>query len=209
MRLTPALAVLAALVVPSLALADRRELYTSIEVAPGLVRVSDPVTERYTTSAGVIGGSITVAYGVTNELHIGGALHYAQGSDIAFRGSTVVLTNGTQSTGTVYMDVRSMGATLLAQYRFHLRTRMVPFVQAEVGLTSLSYENVVHVPSAASYGVPFPNVTEVALEVRAGAGLEYRFGDSVVASVALQAVVTPGALQTAGLQIPVSLGWIW
>lgn len=209
MRQTAVVLIAALLAGPSIASADRRELYTSVEVTPGLMRSTDPVTERYTTSVGVLGGGLTATYGITNELHLGLALHYGQATNVAFRDSTVVLSNGTASTGTLYTDVRMAGATLVGQYRFHLRTRLVPVVQAEVGATFFSYENVAHIPSGAGYEVPFKNVSETAVELRASARLEYRFGDSLVASGGVGIVANPGALRSVAVEVPVTIGWIW
>ena len=201
--------VLAALLVPVAARADRRELYTSVEVSPSLLRLTDPVTERYSTTAGAVGGALTVAYGLTNAIHIGGALHYAQGSDAAFPNARVVLIDGSSSAGAVFENVTSMGASLFGLYRFHTRSAMSPVVQADVGFSTVTYSNVLHIPSGAGYGVGFPTVHELAVEIRASARLEYRFGDNLVAGAGAGVLMSPGALRPLGFYFPMSVGWIW
>ncbi len=203
------LALLALLVGPSLANADQRELYTSLEVAPYVLNLKDPISERSTTTALAPGASLSVAYGITNTIHVGAALHFSMASNATFKSAQIVLSDGTPSTGTLYENVTVMGGSAFALYRFDTGTRLSPLVQADVGVASLSYSNILYVPSSASYGVGSPNITEFVLELRASARAEYRFGDHLVAGVGAGIVVSPGALRPWAIYFPINVGWIW
>lgn len=208
-RAASALALSSLLLAPSLAHADRRELYTSAEISPQLFHLTDPIAEKATTTLLAPGVALSVAYGLTNALHVGGALHFSMGTNASFNPSQVILSDGSPSDGVTYEDLVAVGATAFALYRFDTGTRLAPLLQADLGLTSISYTKVAHIPTGSSFAIGFPDVSETVLELRASARAEYRFSDHLVASGGIGAIVNPGALRSWALYLPFTFGWIW
>jgi hypothetical protein len=207
-RFLPA-TVLALLLAPGFARADRRELYTLIEVAPQFMQLEEPITGGPTASSVAGDGSLTVYYGLTNSLHLGGSVHLNLARDVEFTGADVQLQDGSQSTGTVFIDTTGISGTALIAYRFDLGRSFAPVAQVEVGLASLSYTNIAHVPESTNYGIAFADTSETALELRGSLRGEYRFGDHLIAGGGVGAIVHPGALNPWTLYVPITVGWIW
>jgi hypothetical protein len=200
----------ALLLVPGGARADREELYALVEVSPLLMRLDTPVAaSTASTSATGIAAGATVYYGLTNTLHVGGAVHYETTRNASFNGTTVTLNGGTSSHGTLYEDTRAISLTMVGAYRFDLGPRLVPVAQLEMGVASLSYSNIAHFDGSTGVAFPYPDRSQTVLEVRGQLRAEYRYGDHLVAGAGIGAVVRPGALNPWSIYLPVSVGYVW
>lgn len=203
------LAIVAFLAAPSVVRADQGELYTSVELSPQFSHVSDAVTEASHTTTFTPAASFSVLYGITNTIHVGATVHFMMARNVTYQPITLRLPDSSSSTGALYEDITAYGASLAAAYRFDTGTHLAPIIQADVGLASLAYSNVSHVPSGILYAIAFPSVSELVLEVRASARLEYRFGDHMVASGGAGVILAPGSLTPWTIQLPITVGWIW
>lgn len=195
---------------PRDARADRQELYALVEVAPLFMRLDTPVaaTTASTSAVGISAGA-TVYYGLTNTLHVGGAVHYQATRNASFKGMTVTLNGGTSSHGALYEDTSAISLTMVGAYRVDLGPRLVPVAQLELGVASVSYSNIAHFDGSTGVAFPYPNNSETVLEVRGQVRAEYRYEDHFVVGAGIGAVVRPGALNPWSLYLPVSVGYIW
>jgi hypothetical protein len=203
------LLVLLSTLAPTAALADRREFYLTLSLEPQLSRFTEPISGA--SQASSLGGGATLAayYGLTNALHLGGAVRFSLTRDVPFSNANIVLPGGAPSHGTVYEDRLGFGATALAAYRVDTGRAFAPVGRLELGFASLSYKNIQHAPAGATYAVEFPGSHELVLEARAGLSGEYRFGDHFVTAVGLQVTVHPGSISPWEVGLPFTLGWAW
>jgi hypothetical protein len=199
-----ALSLLALLAHPLAARADRRDLYTSLEVAPQLLRLDPPLSTRPSASSPAFEAGVVTLYGVTNTIHVGAALRYAYGQDASFSGAVVA-----GAPGTTWENFHSLGAALVGAYRFDVGRRLAPLAQLELGFASLNYTQVAQVPDAAPYSTAYPNYSETRFEARLLGRLEYQLTDHMVGSAGLGAILHPGALNPWTAYVPLTFGWIW
>lgn len=196
-------------VAPVKAAADRREMYAILEVSPAAVSASDPVTGGGGTTKGGVEFGVTALYGVSNRLHLGGALHVGMSKDFPFAPVNLSLPDGTRSQGTDYSNVTSYAATAVAAYRFGLGTAIVPVIQLEAGVASLRYTDIVHVPDGMNIGFQFADSSEVTPDLRASVRADWRVSNHVLAGVGVGATWHPGAKASSGFYLPLYVGWIW
>ena len=205
-----AAALVVALLVPPAARADREEFYTLVEVSPLFMRLETPVaaTTANTSATGIAAGA-TIYYGLTNTLHVGGAVHYEVTRNASFEGTTVTLNGGTSSHGTLYEDTSAISLTMVGAYRFDLGPHLVPVAQLEMGVASLSYSNIAHFDGSTGVAFPYADRSQAVVEIRGQLRAEYRYGDHWAAGAGIGAVIHPGALNPWSLYLPVSVGYVW
>ncbi len=189
--------------------ADERELYTLLQISPQILHFTEPTTGQGSSTLSGMGGSLVLYYGLSDTIHVGGALHYATTSNASFTPVRVTLPDGASSTGAVYADARSIAATGVAAFHYDTGRHLAPLIQLEAGFASISYRNVSHMPSGAAYAVTLPDTTESALDLRASVRLEYRFVQHFVAGVGPAFVWNPGTHNPWALLVPITIGWIW
>jgi hypothetical protein len=203
-RFLSSLTLVALLALPSAAHADRRDLYTSLEVSPQLLRLDAPLSPTPSVFAPAVEAGVVAYYGLTNSIHVGAALRYAYAQDASFNSAVV----GGQS-GTTYENFSSISAALVAAYRFDLGRRLAPIAQLEVGFASLNYTAIAQVPDAAPYSMAYPDYSETRLEVRILGRAEYQLTDHLVASAGVGVILHPGGLNPWTATLPLTFGWIW
>ena len=197
-----------ALVVPATARADKGELYTLVGVQLLLPRYDDALsgTARATPTTG--GLDAVAYYGLTNWIHVGMAVHVSRTRDMAFENAKVTLSDGSPSTGAVYLNDLAIGGGALALLRLDTGYRLAPVLSLEVGVNHHSYTEIDHVPSGAGYRIAFPDVSEFALSARAEFLLEYRFTDRLIAAAGISTVAEQGHMPWQ-LGVPLRFGVIW
>lgn len=193
----------------SRAWADRRELTAALEVAPALVRIDDPLTGA--TSSTAFGGSasVTLFYGFTHELHLGGTLGFRTAPDVTFRDQTITLPDGSRPRGDLYENAHAVTAGALLHLRWDTGEDFAPFARLEIGGGYFSYTNLAHYPSGAQLSIPLPGLQELAVTGCVSLGLEYRFWNRFVGSVALAIRHNFNALSVWQVNLPLSIGLVW
>lgn len=206
-RLAPLCAVFGLLA--SRAWADRRELTAALEVAPALVRIDDPLTGESSSTGFGGSASVTLFYGLTHEIHLGGALSFRTAQDVAFRDQTLTLPDGSRPRGDLYENAHGVTAGVLLHLRWDTGEDFAPFGRLEIGGGYFSYTDLAHYPSGAQLSIPLPALQELALTGRASIGLEYRLWNRFVAAASLAFRYDFNALSTWELTVPLSFGAIW
>lgn len=206
-RLAPLGAVLG--LIASRASADRRELTAALEMAPALVRIDDPLTGASSSTA--LGGSasVTLFYGLSHEIHLGGTLGFRTAPDVAFRDQTITLPDGSRPRGDLYENAHAVTAGVLLHLRWDTGEDFAPFGRLEIGGGYFSYTNLAHYPSGAQLSIPLPTLQEFALTGRGSVGLEYRFWNRFVAAAALAFRYDFNSLSVWQLELPLSFGVTW
>lgn len=205
----PVLALLLAFSAPSVALADRKELYTVLNVESSNHHFKDPVHGDSSSNAWGAGLGLASYYGLTNTLHFGGALRVSRAKNVAFDGVTLISGAGTSNTGRLYADTLSFQLGALALYRLDTGHALAPALSFESGVVRRTYSNIGLTPDGASYSLRQANNDETLLYVRAALTLEYRFWERFVASAGVAGQLEPGGLMPWQISIPVNVGLIW
>jgi len=209
MRRQLAAALLALLLGPSGARADRRELYTVLGLEPQLTRFSEPLAASADAMRFTPALELAAFYGLTNSLHVGAALRLSQSRGLEIRNADVFLPDHSPSSGSVSFDHRSIGFGVLGYYRLDTGRSIAPGLAVEAGFASHAYSAVNHSPTGASFGIPYPSTSEFRPYLRATLGAEYRCMDHLYASLAVGASFEPGGLAAWQLVLPLRVGWIW
>jgi hypothetical protein len=189
--------------------ADHKEIYTVLGFDAGVNRYNLPANGSGSTTAYAGALDLSVYYGLTNALHVGGRLRVSSTSNIHFSGVTLTMPDGGQSVGDVYADHRSIGLGALALYRVDTGRALAPLVEVEAGFTAHEYRRIEHVPAGVAYKIELPNASQTALHGSLAALLEYRFANRWVAMAGLTAQAESGNLQPWSLSVPLRLGMIW
>lgn len=197
------------LAAPAAASADDQELYTLLQLEPVSHHVTDPVRGEVEANAWGAGLALSGYYGLTNTIHVGGALRVARAKNVPFEDVSVISSSGTRNTGRLYADTQSFAIGGLALYRLDTGRAMAPTLSAEAGVLRRSYTNVALTPAGASYGLPVDDNSETLLYGRLTLSLEYRFWERWLASVGVAGQLEPGGLQPWQLSVPVNVGLIW
>ena len=207
-RLRP-LALLAGLTVAPVARADRREVYALVGYEAGASHYTVPAVGTGGATAYTGALDLTVFYGLTNFFHLGGRLFLSRSSDIDFRRASVLLPDGSQSTGDVYANHSALGLGVLALYRLDTGRHLAPVLELEGGFTLHEYNDVAQVPAGASYFVPLPNTWEAALHGSGTVLVEYRFASKWVALAGLGVRLEASGENPWSVFIPVRIGRVW
>jgi hypothetical protein len=196
------------LVIPATVRADKGELYALIGGQFLLPRYDSALggPGRATPTAG--GLDAVAYYGLTNWIHVGAAVHVSRVSDVTFENTRVTLSDGSPSTGAVYLNDLASGGGAVALCRFDTGYRLAPVLSLELGVNHHSYTEIDHVPAGASYQLAFPDVSEFVLSARGELLLEYRFTDHLVAAAGVSAVAEQGHMPWQ-LGVPLRFGVIW
>jgi hypothetical protein len=194
---------------PTSALADRGEIYALLEFEPAVIHFKDPVLlEKETTQlAGAVG--ITGYFGLTNTIHLGGAVRVSMAKDIEFDGITLTSPGGVTSTGSVYADQLSFSIGAVGLYRFDTGSKFAPLLGLEGGVIHHRYSNVAQYPDGGSYGISQADNSETRPYGRASLALEYRFASRWAASAGVAAQYEPESMSPWQFAFPMRVGFIW
>lgn len=203
------LLLLAALLLPLVATADRRELYGTLTLGPAFLVVTDPAAGDSTTTRPALSAELVGYYGLTNSLHVGASLRFLGTKDARFPSLTVQQPDGSTPSGSLYLDTWGLGAAALAAYRLDTGFNLAPVARVEVGLAYTRYSNLALIPESLAYALPLPSLSDLAFITRASLALEYRLGDRFVASAGVGIRHAIGSLTTWTLDIPLTFGVIW
>jgi hypothetical protein len=198
-----------ALLAAGQARADRKERYAVLGLDAGVNRYNLPASGTGSTTALAGALDLSVYYGLTNALHVGGRLRLSSTSSIHCSGVRLTMPDGSQSVGDVYVDHRSIGLGALALYRVDTGFALAPLFEVEAGFTAHEYRRIEHVPTGVAYKIELPNASQTALRGSLAALLEYRFANRWVAIAGITAQVESGNLQPWSLSVPLRVGVIW
>jgi hypothetical protein len=200
---------LAVLFASGAARADRKEVYTVLGYQAGASHYLLPATGSgsVTSYAGALDAS--AYYGLTNALHVGGRVRVTSSSDVHFSGTTVILSDGSQSTGDVYDDHRALGVGALALYRVDTGSALAPVIELEGGFTIHEYRRIAHVPGGAAYAIPLASVSELVLHGAGALLFEYRLGKRWMFATGVGVHVEAGGLTPWSVIAPFRIGFIW
>lgn len=197
------------LLAPMLTRAERGELYTLLEGAPSIVSTADALDGTNSQARAALGGRLVAYYGLTHELHLGGALHGFYRPDIRFADKQLTLTDGSTPNGDLWENVGQFGAAAVLAYRFDTGHLWAPVLRAEVGASLHRYTSLQFFASAGSFSQTEKNRSEFRPDARLVGSLEYRFWDRFIASAGLGVQRSFGALTGWRFDLPLSLGAIW
>jgi hypothetical protein len=203
-RILPGLLLSVLVASPTLARADRRDLYTLVEFPLGIASFYDPPTTNAQASAPTYGAGLLAFYGITNQLHVGGVLRYVGSTDVGFKDVTT-----TAGTGDLYANHRALAVGALAVYRIDTGRILAPLAQLELGFARHTYRDVALSPTGSGYYLPADDATETLPYARAGAGVEVRLWSNLYGSAVVSAEFSPSALRRWSLIVPLAVGWIW
>jgi hypothetical protein len=195
-----------ALAFAGLARADRRELYVTGAASPSLVSLRDPVAG--TARASRLVGQLELAslYGLTNSLHVGGAVRALFASNQSFTG---VAGAAYGYTGSLYQDLLAFGVSARAAYRVDTGHRLAPVLGLELGAEHLRFTNLQLFPDEKGYSLALPPQSDTALSARAGAALEWRINDRLFASAGVGYRRFFGSRAAWQLDFPATFGTVW
>lgn len=201
--------VLAVIIAPLLARADKGELYLVPSIAPALQQLADPFDG--TATARPVGGSASLLayYGVTHEMHVGVALRGGGALNVAFPGVAAPLADGSRPVGTLYQDAFSAGVAALLHYRFDFGEDLAPFAGVELGASYVAVTAVEHYPDSARMRIPLNGATQIVPTARLRGGLEYRFANDYVVGLGAAFTYSFSRLSSWQLEVPLSFGFIF
>ncbi|WP_342382204.1 hypothetical protein NVS55_40105 (plasmid) [Myxococcus stipitatus] len=203
------LALLLVLLLPHLARADRRELYTQLALGPAVLFLSDPAGSSSTATHPALSVELSTFYGLTNSFHLGGTIRFTGTRNARYASIGVALPDGSLPLGSLYLDAWSLGAAALVAYRHDTGLDLAPTARVELGLAHSAYQRRELIPATRNYSLTLPSVSDFAPTARAVVGIEYRFRDSLVASAGLGIRRAFGSSLPWTLDIPLNFGVIW
>ena len=194
---------------PLPARADRGETYAILSFEPGAAGYSDPSLGRASSTRFGGGFGALGYYGLTNAIHVGGAVRYAASSGLSFSPTAATLPGGPTYPGTLVASAQAFSASALILYRLDTGYHLAPVLAGEAGYTAQSLHDVALVPQGTNYGIPLSSRTDSAPFARASALLEWRFANRFVSLAGV--AVTRTGLQSAPWQctFPMMVGMIW
>jgi hypothetical protein len=208
MTLNYSLPLLGALLLAGEASADVEETYLQIASGPALLLQTDAATNSTVGAALPLGAELTGYYGVTDQIHLGIAARFQQANGARVDGVRPTIDGAAAGSGQLFQDVRGIGGGFVFVYRFDTLADVAPFVRAELGATHFSYERLRFVPEGASFAFELPGSAQLVPSARAVGGVEYRFGNQVLASIGLS-VRKDGFGAGWQFELPIALGFIW
>lgn len=200
---------LAAITVSTTARADRQEWYVIPTLSPELLRLSEPTSGASYLTKPTIGFGLTGYYGLTDELHLGAELHYTRLANVPFSGTTIALTDGSTPTGTLYADNSLFAITAVAVYRFDMRGNLVPIVRLGVGPAFASYGNLALFPRSTQLELDQPSQSEIGFTAQVQVGVQYRIGNHLAASAAVEVRRNLGLHVPWEFELPLAVGYVW
>lgn len=206
-RAVPAL--LAALLAAGPARADRKEVYTLLGLGAGVSRYNVPASGSGTTSAFAGALDVSVYYGLTNALHLGGRLRVTSTSNVHFESARVTMADGSQSVGSVFADHRAISLGVFGLYRFDTGLAFAPVLEFEAGLATHQYRRIEHIPAGAGFKYGLGSKSQSALYGAGAVLLEYRFANRWVAMTGLSVRAETADLQPWSLSVPLRVGVVW
>lgn len=182
-----ALLLLALLVLPLSARADRGELYTLLELAPSASRLTAPSTSAGPAWKLLPAAKALVLHGLTHELLLGGALGVTYGKDLLFQDAALELADGSRPRGRLYEDLLGLSLGAVAAYRYDTGYSIAPVVRAELGLAGRLFHNRTFLPANTTAQIAEPSLAEWTPYSHVALGAELRFADKWVATLGLGA----------------------
>lgn len=200
---------LALLLVSLPARADRRELYTLLEVTPGRGFFSSPFDGAPPATNFSAGAQLITCYGLTHSLHIGAALGFSGGLNTAYRRMTLPLEDGSRPMGDLFENFFSATTAAVLAWRLDTGYPFAPLARVELGGAFLSYPHGEFFPDHTRLALALPARSELVPTARLVAAVEYRFADRWVTSIGLSARRNFGGRTPWLLAVPLSVGAIW
>jgi hypothetical protein len=203
------LAALAASARPSRA--DSREVYALASLVPGVASVREPGAAGAPRFSAAL--ELTALYGLTNELHLGGALRLGGLKNAALSPASAMLPDGSLLAGTLYEDSLQLGVSLSVAYRFDLGPRWAPVLRLDAGLSYRSYpaRSLVSDASGPSPPLSAPLPAEQSLNpaLRIALLLQRRLGDELAVEAGVALRTEPGPRGALLLEFPLTVCWIF
>jgi hypothetical protein len=181
------LPLLALLLLPLSARADRGELYTLLELSPSASRLAAPSTSAGPAWKLLPAGKVLVLRGLTHELLVGGALGVAYGKDLLFQDAAIELTDGSSPRGRLYEDLLGLSLGAAAAYRYDTGYPVAPVLRAELGLAGRFFHKRTFLPANTTVQIAEPSLTEWTPYSHVALGAELRFADKWVGALGLGA----------------------
>lgn len=203
------LALLAAALGAGTARADRKEVYTLLGFGAGVNRYNVPASGSGSTTAFAGALDVTVYYGLTNTLHLGGRLRVTSTSNVHFDDANVRMADGSQSVGSVFADHRSLSLGAVSLYRFDTGWALAPVLELEAGVDAHRYGRVEHVPAGAGFKYELGSKSQTALYGAGALLFEYRFANRWIAMTGISVRAETGDLQPWSLSVPLRVGVVW
>ncbi len=203
------LALAAALLSAGPARADRKEIYTLLGFGAGATRYNVPASGSGSTTAFAGALDVTVYYGLTNTLHLGGRLQVTSTSNVHFDSAKVTMADGSESVGSVFADHSAMSLGALGLYRFDTGVAFAPVLELEAGFAGHQYQRVEHVPAGAGFKYELGSKSQGALYGAGAVLLEYRFANRWIAKTGISVRAETGNLQPWSLSVPLRVGVVW
>lgn len=182
-----ALSLLALLLVPLSARADRGELYTLLELSPSASRLDAPSSPAGPSWKMLPAGKVLVLRGLSHELLLGGALGVAYGKDLLFQNASLELDDGSRPRGRLFENLLGLTIGAVAAYRYDTGYSIAPIVRAELGLSGRFFHNRTFLPANTSVQIAEPSLTEWTPYSHVALGAELRFADKWVAALGVGA----------------------
>jgi len=209
MRRANHLVVLAALLAPALATADRGALTLDAGAVLSGSRIPPGAGAGEAVSGTVGGASLGVRYALRNDLELGLRGEWFKPAPFFQDGTTVTTPDGVFA-GQAQARVGRQGAALGARWVHGLIWRL--HAGLEVGWMRLSYESLDLVDvsdpgTPRTFGLALGSPSRSAFVVSPSVGIEWGISDHLSASLALRLDVAPGHTELSALSVPLTVGW--
>lgn len=182
-----ALPLLALLLLPLSARADKGELYTLLELSPSASRLAAPSSSAGPSWQLLPAGKVLVLRGLTHELLLGGALGVAYGKDLLYRDAALELDDGSRPRGLLYEDLLGLSVGAVAAYRYDTGYSIAPVLRVELGLAGRFFHNRAFLPANTTVQLAQPSFTQWTPYSHVALGSELRFADKWVAALSVGA----------------------
>lgn len=202
-------ALVAAALAAGSARADRKELYSLVGLGAGVNRYKVPATGSGSATAFAGALDVSLYFGLTNTLHLGGRLRLTSTSNVHFDNARVTMADGSESAGSVFADHRAVSLGAVGLYRFDTGLAFAPVLELEAGFATHQYRRIEHVPAGVGFKYELGSKTQNALYGAGAVLLEYRFANRWVAMTGVSVRAETGDLQPWSLSVPLRVGVVW
>lgn len=203
------LALLALLLLPVAARADRGEWYTQLEFAPSAVRLEAPGPDTSAAWRFLPSLNALVHYGLTHELTVGGTVGIGYGRNLLLQGVALQLPEGSRPRGDLYEDLLALSLAGVASYRLDTGLRVAPVARLELGLSADYFHNRAFFPAGTSLELPQDATFDVAPYARLVLGAEYRIADHWTAFLGAGARREVGGRTPWCLEASLAAAFLW
>jgi hypothetical protein len=203
------LLIIAVALVGRIARSDAGEFQASVEVVPTLAGVVDPVTAERLAWPLVGGLRLSAVYGLDHQFHLGLAVHVGGAPDVHFAGVAFPLPDGSRPGGDLFTNLLAAGAGILGHFRLDTGEPWAPFARVELGGSYCQFSGIAHYPSGTGLRLGQEARTELAPSGRAALGLEYRFGNRILGSLAIAVQGNMGARWAWQFELPITVAYVW